>query len=384
MRLNVELPRLIRRTRAPHLVMNVLISFGATVLLVRLFLELTGYPRLGNDSLHIAHMLYGGIALAAACLLMVIYASPTAYRIGAILTGVGLGLFFDEVGKFITANNDYFYKPAAPIIYLVALGIAGVYYLLRRRIDKPTDAELLVEALENAEDLLEGRQSEQERIRVNATLNRIEANVSDPDHSRLAHALRAFTESEATSPRNPLISGTINRAESWFLRQFNKHQRAISYGLIGLLAVNSVSSLVTFAIALLLPRISPDLTQQIQSIYASLGLRAFSPFVMSLSNIDLLLDFVTSLITLYGILLFLTGKRLSGLFWVQVALFLDLCVVNVFTFYIEQFSAAGLTLASLFALLCVRLYQHELAQAEINRQRATLYASIAPTVLRVE
>src|ERR1700694_4165680 len=119
-----QLPRLVRRITAPHLMTSVLIAFGATVLLVRLFLELTGYPRLGNATFHIAHMLYGGIILAATCLLMLVYASPTTQRIASILTGIGLVLFFDEIGKFITSNNDYFYRPAAPIIYLVSLIIA--------------------------------------------------------------------------------------------------------------------------------------------------------------------------------------------------------------------------------------------------------------------
>jgi hypothetical protein len=310
---------------------------------------------------------------------MVIYASPSAHRIGAILTGVGLGLFFDEVGKFITSNNDYFYRPAAPIIYLIALSIAALYYLLRRRLDKPTDSELLVEALENSEALLEGRQSDMERTQVIATLDQIRRTIIGDDYQRLAQALREFTNSQATYPEHPILRRAVSSVEKWFLRQFTRHQRIISYILMALLALNSLISLVTLSVSLILPSVSPSLTRQIEAIYASLGLRAFSPFALSIDNIDLLLDIGTALITLLGIILFMIGKRHQGLFWVQVALFLDLCVVNVFTFYVEQFSAALLTFASLIMLLLVRLYQHELKQAEVNRQRAELYANLPPT-----
>jgi hypothetical protein len=364
---HLSLPRLVRRVSAPRLVLDVLIAFGATVLIVRLYLELTGYPRLGNATLHIAHMLYGGIVLTIASLLMIIYASPTAIRIGAILTGIGLGLFFDEVGKFITANNDYFYRPAAPIIYLIAVGIALLFVMLRRREMKPTDSELLVEALEHTEALLEGQQTLQQRRRIDATLDRIAHNMSDPDHVKLAMALREFADSEGVRQGQSPLQRVISKIELIGLRYFIRHQNLITCVLLVQLALNSLFSLVTFAAAVLLPADAPGLAHTIQSIFNSAGLRAWSPFLLSIDNIDLALEFITAIITLFGIMLFLTGRRRQGLFLVKLALILQLCVVNVFTFYVEQFSAALLTLSNLFALLCVRAYEHQSRQSAVAR-----------------
>ena len=86
-----------------------LISAVSTILLVRAFLAATGYPQVGGKSqLHIAHMLWGGLGLTVALGMLLLFQSDVWKPVAAVVGGVGFGTFIDELGKFITKDNDYF------------------------------------------------------------------------------------------------------------------------------------------------------------------------------------------------------------------------------------------------------------------------------------
>ncbi|MFF1919443.1 hypothetical protein ACFVW8_02565 [Streptomyces sp. NPDC058221] len=103
---------------------HLLLAAGiATVLVTRSYLAATGYPQVGNGTLHIAHALWGGMLMLAGLLTALMFTDTAARTWTALLGGVGFGLFVDEVGKFITQKNDYFFRPAAAIIYLLFAGL---------------------------------------------------------------------------------------------------------------------------------------------------------------------------------------------------------------------------------------------------------------------
>jgi hypothetical protein len=112
-------PFFIRNLDAGPLLETFLVSAVAAVLAVRFILGATGYPQLGGRGLHIAHMLWGGALMLAAVLVLLGYLGHRVRRAAAVLAGIGFGLFIDELGKFITSDNNYFYRPAIALIYVV-------------------------------------------------------------------------------------------------------------------------------------------------------------------------------------------------------------------------------------------------------------------------
>src|SRR5215216_5533367 len=122
------------------------VSSVATVVTVRIGLQISGYPRIAGGSLHIAHLLWGGLLMLASALVLLTYLNRSMMRLGAVLAGVGFGLFIDEVGKFVTADNDYFFRPALSLIY-ICFALLFLFTRSMRRTRELNDAEAKANAV---------------------------------------------------------------------------------------------------------------------------------------------------------------------------------------------------------------------------------------------
>ena len=65
-------PRHLVRAADADLLDTFLVSAIATLIVIRIFLEATGYPQLGGGGLHIAHVLWGGLGMLAAIVLLLL------------------------------------------------------------------------------------------------------------------------------------------------------------------------------------------------------------------------------------------------------------------------------------------------------------------------
>lgn len=354
----------VEREGAEFYLFLLLLSFAASVSLTRLFLELTGYPQLGNQTLHIAHVLWGGLLLFVSALLMLIYANRWVYRLGAILAGVGVGLFMDEVGKFITQTNDYFYPPAASIIYVFFLLVVIFYMEVRRPKRRDARAELY-RALDTFEEVLDRDLDDVERAELVDRLHFIVENAEHYEFSNLAEELLQFVQSQHIPIAQRAQGWTARLLESlrafdgrWLTRGRMKAILLGGLGVLGLWALRDLTFLLLdsesyeYLIRVLVYQITHGRVTGITSLAwltATIALKAALGFAL-----------------LVGIGLLLTRREEQGFRLVFFVLLLFLTVVNSLEFYFEQFSTIVPATVQFVLLLLLIHYRRRFMQPDAS------------------
>ncbi len=175
-----------------------LVSAVGMILIIRLQLWATNYPQLGGGKLHIAHLLWGGLFMLVALLVLISFLGRSLRIPAAIVGGVGFGFFIDELGKFITSDNDYFYKPAAALIYIVFIALFLITRAMQRRRGF-TAHEYLVNAVDITMDAARHDLDVREKRRALELLER-----ADQSHPMVEPMRRMLRELEAVPEPEPM------------------------------------------------------------------------------------------------------------------------------------------------------------------------------------
>ncbi len=345
----------IRRQHAEVYLLITLFSFATSVTLTRLFLFLTGYPQLGNAELHIAHVLWGGLILFTAAMIPLLYANRWAFNLSALLAGVGVGLFIDEVGKFITRTNDYFFRPAAPIIYTVFLLTVMIYLLIRKN-QRADSRTYFYYTLQDLEEVIDHDLSEEELGLILQRLDHIASAKDDPVLAELATSLRKYIHQDRfiLVPHRKTFLQKIqawvhHQEERWFTR--TRLRAALIGALIGL-AVWAVRYPVTIFSAV---KDLKALELLLTDLFLS-GAVTGSPGIV-------LLQIRVGLEGLIGILLFAAagavvwGKEKQGVAIGFFTLLVAITVVDLLLFYFLQFFTIIYALTQFGVMLLLIRYQ---------------------------
>lgn len=339
--------RPVKREGADRYLLLTLLSFAGSVTFTRLFLELTGYPQIGGETYHIAHVLWGGLLLFFASLLPLVAANRWVFTVSALLSGIGVGLFIDEVGKFITQNNDYFHPLAAPIVYALFLFTVLIYIRVRRPPSRDLRAELY-RAFDTMEEVLEHDLDPNERDALLSRLRYVaeEADLAgQQDFARLAHDLMDFVQCESITLAS--IPSTPWRRFQARWRRFEEAH--ISKGRLSAVLAGGMLGLGLLAVGRLL------LALPLAAYSLSLGVDVGS---LAWLATRFGLEAIVGVLLLVAVWLLLARREGMAINLGAIGLLLSLTAVNLLVFYFDQFSAI-LTAFTQFWILAGLFYYRQ-------------------------
>ncbi|WP_172875966.1 hypothetical protein [Micromonospora inositola] len=311
------------------------LSGVVTVLLTRAYLRATGYPQLGGGGLHVAHVLWGGLLMAVGLGIALLFLGGGPRTAGAIVGGVGFGLFIDEVGKFVTSRTDYFYAPAAGIIYGAFALLVVLTQAVRGR-TRLTPAERTANALDLVLGGVPGGLTDRRRVAV----LRLVRGSGPAAEAAVARLLDAVPRREPPPVRFWQRWVTRSRrVVAWLTAR-----RWLVYPVVVYLVVEPV---VTVA-GVLLAGVTGELDQQ-REWGAVLG-----------TSVAALITAVLSV----RAALRLRRDRADAFRLFKLALLVDLLFGQIFNFTVNQFGAVSAVAVDLFLLGVVTAEHHRLCRED--------------------
>lgn len=307
-----------------------ILSAVGTLIAVRLFLEVTGYPQVGNSTLHVAHVLWGGLLMAVGMIILFSFLGKVFEALGTLIGGIGFGLFIDEVGKFVTKDNDYFFKPAVAIMYTVFI----LLYLGARLIMTSTrfsSNEYLVNSINEMREIPIGLHTDDEKKLILYGLKH-----SDSTNQFVTSLKGLVGEMETEGQGNP---GFYLRVRSAIFRWYRNvtSRRWFSPLVIAFFILQFIGLVIFVLITIFEPE---DTADQLSNL-------TFSDWAILIS------DIFSGIFIAWGILL-LRQSRLRAYRMFERSVLVQILIGQMFLFYQDEFSAAPGFIFYLLLLLAIR------------------------------
>jgi len=229
-----------------------------------------------------------------------------------IIGGIGFGTFIDEVGKFITQDHNYFFRPSVAIIYAIFILIfLSVRFIQTHR--QYSEVEYLMNAIRDLEEIA----------------------LHDLDAEERARILEYLQKS---SPLNPLVADlrtVIDRAElvptPWIIHRYRQVSAMPGFDkvIIILFIIEMISSLsYVVSVALAEDRQWIEWGQVLSSL-------------------------ASALLVLWGVLK-LRQSRLAAFRLFERSILISIFFTQVFIFYQEEFGALVGLAIDILMLMAIR------------------------------
>ena len=329
----------VRRVQAAGQFEVFFVSAVGTILIVRAALALTGWPQLGGGKIHFAHLLWGGLGMLIGIVLFIALQGRLWSLLATLAAGIGFGLFLDELGKFITSDNDYFFQPTIAIIYLIFVGLFFLFHWLGS-VRYLSQQAALVNAFDYAKEAVLRNMDEGERAEALYLLGR--SDQSDPLVIALTQTLRAMTE--LPQPLDTPLQKLKGRLASFYTRLL--HRRWFKVVVVGWFLVIALAGLAS---------VVADLFIDLRLSFAEAGLA--------------LTSLISGVLVVIGVVRF-RRSHLKAYRWFERAVLVSIFLGCFFSFYGQQLGALWDLIFLLLTYATIRFIIGE----EKRRQAGTLAA----------
>ncbi len=314
----------------------------ASVLANRLFLIITGYPQLGNGTLHISHAIWGALMLASAVVMSISFLGPFTRKVVAVLGGAGFGWFIDELGKFITRDVNYFYEPTFALIYMTFIAMYLVFRALQRR--HYTADEGVLNALEAVKSAALGQLEEPQRREALALFD-----ATKPDSEYADEVRRLLVNAPAQPARAPSVfTRGADRMRAWYERVTERRWFTVT--------IDAFFTFLAFGVILTVVSLVLD----------GPGVAGFTEWAAFISSM------VANACLLVGVFLLRRHEKLRAYQWFDRGLLISIFVTQVFVFADEQLGGT----VGLVVILIVWIALRGAMRAERERQAIAAAESI--------
>ncbi len=365
----------VRDIQASALLEDFFVSAIAAILAIRLYLQLTGFPQLGFGPLHIAHMLWGGLLMLIALVLLMAFLDHRAKVMAAVLGGLGFGTFIDELGKFITQDNDYFFQPTVALIYIVFVLMYFAFRAVARQ--RPLSKQ---ESLANVFDIAkQGSLSGLDQEKYNSAMKLLQNSGPGPLGEGLESILQKLhVEPSKTSRPIEKFKATLERFYEWAASRWWFSGIVITFfAFTAITSVSAVVAVVEWSLGLMLwvgagtiILLALILSRRVKShplkflVFAGIIIVSILVSWAVLGNIkgmpltiidwaQLIFPAISGLIIVIGILE-LARSRLQAYLMFRRAILISIFFTQVLSFYEQQFLALlGLAL-NILILIALR------------------------------
>jgi len=335
----IKVQKIVRDVEVGRYFENILVSSFFSILVIRAYLKIFGYPLVGAGDVHVAHMLFGGIIMLAAYILVISFLNRDMKHISTVIFGIGFGMFIDEVGKFITRDNNYFYQPAIAIVYIFFILLFLIFKLIENKI-KVTPNEYAINALDFTKEAILHDFDIQEKKLTLQLIKR--SGLNNPILLGLGKNLRATYAKEPG--RNNLFIKTriiFRKIYSWLVQN-----KLLAKAIVVVFTINTISSFLELTLNL-----------KYKGGFFEWG--------------EMLATMISAFFVIVGIYFLNIGKKVRGYEYLKLAVFTSIFLKQFFVFYRQQLSAvAGLSIDIL--LLSMLSYIITQANLKIKKSRNPL------------